>query len=86
MTERVVLEFQIEVTLECLEHGHPERFLFCFGGSPGRPLFDLFSNELVKAWFCGLAAVEGRIVFVLNFDRSVVGNPVSCGCRLRDRI
>ena len=30
MTERVVLEFQIEATLECLEHGHRERFLFLF--------------------------------------------------------
>ena len=67
MTERVVLEFQIEVTLECLEHGHPERFLFCFGGSPGRPLFDLFSNELVKAWF-----------FVLNCAGIVIRALLAC--------
>lgn len=49
MTERVVLEFHIEVTLECLEHGHRDRLLLWFGGSPGRPVFDLFSDELVKA-------------------------------------
>ena len=67
MTERVVLEFQIEVTLECVEYRHRERLLLWFGGSPGRPLVDLFGDELVKTW-----------IFVLNCAGIIMRALLAC--------